>query len=77
MIHFQTTAVQADFIQKLFGVSDSFLGSEISFQEMAVTDFSAPDQDGIRPGLKGLEDMEDIDFSGTEQLDDPDIMGIL
>jgi len=54
MIHFQPAAIQTDFIHKLLGIGNSFLGPEISFQEMAVADFSASDQDGIRAGFKGF-----------------------
>ncbi len=54
MIHLQAAAIQADFIHQLLGISYSFLGPEISFQEMAVADFSAADQDGIRAGFKGF-----------------------
>ena len=66
MIHLQPAAIQTDLIQELFGMGDSFFGSEISFQEMAVSHFSATDQDGVGAGLKGLEDMEDIHLAGAQ-----------
>ena len=52
--HFQSAAVQSDFIQEILGMGYPFFGSEISFQEMAVAHLSAADQDGIRSGFKGF-----------------------
>ncbi len=66
MIHLQPLPIQPDFVQKLFGIGDPFFGSEISFQEMAVSHFSAADHDGVGPGLKGLQNMQDIHLAGAQ-----------
>lgn len=64
--HFQALAAQSDFIQQGFGMLDPLIGSDISFQEMAVADLSPTHENRIRPDLQGLEQMEHLDFSGTE-----------
>lgn len=66
MIHFQPAAIQPDFVQKVFGMGYPFFGSEISFQEMAVSHFSAADHDGVGTGLKGLQNMQDIHLAGAQ-----------
>jgi hypothetical protein len=63
--HLQPLGFQADFFQQDFGIFHPFLGSEISFQEMTVTDGSAPHQQGIGPALKGLQHMLDIHLTGA------------
>ncbi len=66
MIHLQSAPIQTDLIQELFGMGDSFFGSEISFQEMAVSHFSATDQEGVGAGLKGFENVQDIHLAGAQ-----------
>jgi len=77
VIHLQPSTINADFIQKLLGIGHPFFSSEISFQEMAVAYFSAADQKGIGPDFEGLQDVQDIDLPGAQELHDPHIVGIL
>jgi hypothetical protein len=44
---------------------------------MTVPDFSAADQKGVGPRLKGLENVKDIHLPGAQQFYDAHIMGIL
>jgi hypothetical protein len=54
----------------MLGVLYTLAGSEISFQEMAAPGLSPAHEDGVGPGLEGLEDVEDVDAAGAQVLDD-------
>jgi hypothetical protein len=44
---------------------------------MAITFMTSRDKDGIRPHLKGLEHMENVNPPGTRHHDDPDVRRVL
>jgi hypothetical protein len=75
--HLQPLGFQADFLQQVFRVFHPLLGSQISFQEMAVTDGSAAHQQGVGPPLEGLQHVLDIDLAGAQVFDDPYIVRVL
>ena len=54
-----------------------FGGPKISFQEITVPDLSPADKDTVRSGLEGLEDVDHIQPSSTEQFDDPHVIWVL
>jgi len=72
MKHLQPITPYTDFIQQYFCVLHSFPCSEISFQEMTITDLSPAQEDGIRPGLKRFQNMNRFDFAGAKIFDNPD-----
>jgi len=57
-------------------VPDPPLGLYISFQEMAVAFLSAGDQDRVRTGLEGLEQMGHVHPAGAHEFHDPYVRGI-
>jgi hypothetical protein len=75
--HLQPLGFQADFLYQGFCVFHPLFGSEISFQEMAVADFSAAHQQGIGSPLKGLQHMLDIHLAGAKVFDDPHVVRVL
>ena len=54
MKHLQPLGFQADFLQQGLCIFHPFFRSEISLQEMTVTDLSAAHQQGIGPAFEGL-----------------------
>jgi hypothetical protein len=77
MKHFKPLITQSDFIQQDLGMVYSFFGSEISFQEMAVTDLSTAHKNRISARLKRFQYMNDLYFAGTKILYNPDIYRVL
>jgi hypothetical protein len=70
MVHLQSIAPDTCFIEQLFSMLHSFFGSEISFQEMAVADFSATHQNAVRPCLECFQNVDGINLAGAGQFYD-------
>jgi hypothetical protein len=67
MVHFQPLAPDTDLIQKFLSVLHPFFGSEISLQEMAVTNLSATHQNSVRPRLERFQNMNGINLACAGQ----------
>ena len=68
--HLQTLPPDTDLIKEGLGIGNPFFCPKISFQEMAVADLSPTHKHGISPGLKRLQDMDNLHLAGTQVLDD-------
>jgi hypothetical protein len=75
--HLHALRLDPYFSKEFFSLIYFFLGSQISFQEMAIALLSASGENGIRAVFKGFQKVQRIQFARAHQLNDTDTGGIL
>jgi hypothetical protein len=76
-MHLQSLGSQANLRQKILDVSYPALGSQITFQVMAVALQSTCHQDAVRSLFEGLQNVKGVELPGTGQPDDLDVRRVL
>ena len=77
MEHLQPFRLQAHFLEDFLGALHPLPGIVVAGHIMAVSFMTTGNKDRVRPHLKGLEQVEDIDLPSAGYQDNPDLRRIL